>query len=86
MINTVTNVIINFLSIILGFGYAQQNFFNTTLPTFITNTEPYVAQFKVFLADLMFFVPKDVLVWAIGIVVAATLFRIGLAIVNLIWW
>lgn len=86
IVNSLGTLLIKILSVFLGFGYAQQNFFNHGLPNFINFCSPYIAQFKVFLSYLMFFVPKSVLVACVSVLLAVTVIRIIAAIVNLIWW
>lgn len=86
MINTLSTLLINVLSFFLGLGYSNQNFFNHGLPNFINFCSPYISQFKVFLSNLMYFVPKDLLVTIAGVLIAVTVARIILAIINLVWW
>ena len=86
MINSFASLILKILGFFLGIGYSQQNFFNHGLPNFINFCSPYISQFKVYLGYLMYFIPKELLITLIGVVLAVTIVRIVLAIVNLVWW
>lgn len=86
IVNSLLLGLLKVLGFFLGIGYSQQNFFNHGLPNFINFCSPYISQFKVYLSYLMYFVPKQLLITLIGVVLAVTIVRIVLAIVNLVWW
>lgn len=83
----ITNIILWFLSL---FNMINNLFGLHTFNQFITDTFSQISNTIGNTSDIFsivfYFVPKTEILWILGIVGSMLLFRIIMALINLIWW